>query len=277
MHEVIASAFFDELFALEMEKYAFDLTPDRFDKITDALGKRWAAAGIDPQTTSNAMGALRNQLDQVAEAGGDVGSAAYRGAQERARDLAREYSKFAPGRKRVPFSRLDRLRGRTGLVRADADPYEARRGGADRPGAAATTQKGLLRSERTGEAIRTFKRTQQMKPTKGSDLGRAIRGKLGLSTDKYVGELAHQDRTANLANVDKKQLASRGQELIGRSARADVAKGTGKGMFEAAKKTLLPGLKALPTSWKIGGGAAGALLGRKMLFGDDDSTTIRVG
>ena len=66
MLEVLASAFFDELFSLEMEKYALDLTPDQFDRITGAVGKRWAAAGIDPGNISSGMATLRAQLDEVA-------------------------------------------------------------------------------------------------------------------------------------------------------------------------------------------------------------------
>lgn len=252
MLQVLASAFIDELASIELEKLAIDISdPSRIPMITGAIESRWRRAGIEPSYINEALYGpvgMTSELNRIVAAGGAVGTPEYRAAQERVRDLARQYSKFAPGMKTVPTSGADRLIQRV-----------------------------------KGEEPTLHRKAQRVAPKLTSSIGDTLRLKLGLP-DKpmYAGEGALNAAAGALApesdDVLKRSLKRRGNELIGAEAAKDISKGTGKGFIEAARKTLGPGLKAMPTPLKIGAGIGAGLLGKEVLFGDDhNKTTITVG
>ncbi len=250
MIHLIASSFVDELASLQLEKMAFDLEPARLDKITKAIKTRWEAAGIDPKSINDSLyapGGMRSELQQIAGAGGAPGTPTYRAAQERARDLSRAYAKYAPGKKTVPRDAFDALVAR-------------------------------LRGKPSGPHTRI----QQMKPRLSTHFGNAIRRKIGLNeVARYGGASELNAALGKLLpqgpGALEKSLQARGEHMTGVSAAKDLKAGTGKGIADAARKTLLPGLKSLPTAAKIVGGIGAGLLGKRVLFGDDDNTTITVG
>ncbi len=250
MNQIIAHAFLDELENIELEKLAFDITdPKRVGLIADAMEKRWLRAGMDPTYIQEALRSptgMTAELDRVIANAGAPGTASHRGAQERVRDIAREYSKVAPGMKTVPTGKIE-------------------------------TAKRFL----TGKEPKQHSKVQRQKPLLTTAMGDTIRDKLGLEAKPMYNTGNLDDNLQRmLPESDKKLtkgLATRGNELKGVEAAKDLKKGTGKGFVAAAEKTLLPGLRALPTPLKIGGGIAAGVLGKKVLFGDDNKTTISVG
>lgn len=250
MNHLIASAFIDELESIELEKLAFDITdPKRSGLITRGIETRWLNAGMDPKYVKETLrgpSGMRAEIDRVIAKAGPAGTALHRGAQERVRDIAREYAQAAPGRKTVP----------TGIVE---------------------TAKRWV----TGKEPKVHTKVQQKKPRLTTALGDTIRDKLGLEPKaKYAPGNVDENLRRMLPESDEKLIkgmTQRGNELRGVEAAKDIKKGTSKGLMAAAEKTLLPGLKALPTPLKIGGGIAAGLLGKKLLFGDGPKTTISVG
>lgn len=264
MNHLIANAFIDELAQLDLRKFAFELEPAQFDRITDAVAERWRRAGIEEGVIGPGMEKLRENLDELRVQGGQAGSAAYLGAQERARDIARHFSAFAPGRRVMDSGRLMIDRGQA------------------RPGTTSDGRGTTLRSAATNQPARTFRRVQEKKPIVSSNIANTIRDKLGIPMkDRFAGETELIEKADAMMGASpvhlQRELRTRGNELIGRAAASDARKGGG-GLATAARKVLGPGFKALPPAAKLGIGALGGVAAHELLSpADRDRATLTVG
>ena len=250
MIDLIASAFVDELACLQMEKWAADLSPAGHNVITGSLANRMRDAGMSPTfIEQNLFGehGMASELERIRQNAGEVGSASHEGAKQRVRQLTREYSSMVP-RKTVPQSWLG---AQVAKIKGDPEPYKSHR-------------------------------VTPQKPKLTSDVGDYVRRNLGLETkpDYHVPPQMNNN-IARLVPEDaaklQKSLTTSGEKVIGARALKDVQKGTGKGIADAARKTLLPALKSMPTPLKIAGGIGAGILGKKVLFDDDNKTKITVG
>ena len=251
MIELIASAFVDEIASIQLEKLAANFDEAGHNRITGAVAKRMRDAGMNQAYIDAALfgeGGMSSELQRLRESAGAQGSAAHEGAKERVRQLTREYSSMAP-RKTMPQSWLG---AQVAKIKGDPDPYKSHR-------------------------------ITPQKPRLSSELGNRVRDAVGLEPKpEYAGAGKIDSNIRQLIPEDsrklQKSLTTSGEKIIGAKALKDVKSGTGKGIAEAARKTLLPALRSMPTPLKIAGGIGAGVLGKKVLFGDDSNkTTITVG
>jgi hypothetical protein len=249
---IIASAFIDELDRVQLEKIAVDrLSEPWLNRVADSAAKRMRAAGMHQEYIDTAVfgeGGLRESLGKIQQQAGAPGSATHRAAGERIRQVTHEWNTGVAPRKTIPKSWLG---AQVAKIKGDPNPYKSHR-------------------------------VTMQQPRLSSDLGDYVRGKLGLEPkpDYHISSRV-ESNIDNLVPEDsaklKKSLARRGQQMAGADAMKDLKKGTGKGIADAARKTLLPALQSMPTPLKIAGGIGAGILGKKVLFGDGNKTTITVG